>query len=90
MIDTMAAAATRRIVESVNRSAGQHLRAMREHAEEYASKHGPTRINSAQAAINTVAPSLTDIYAMCAESDTAYQYAEWLCAAAGVDYPPKG
>lgn len=35
-IDTMASAAMRRVAESVNLSAGQHLRAMREHAEKYA------------------------------------------------------
>jgi len=34
------------------------------------------------------APTSADIYAMCCESDTSDQFARWLCAAAGVAYPP--
>ncbi len=81
MIDTMASAAMRRVSESVNRSAGQHQRVMREHAEAYARDNGLTP--------STGAPTSAEVLDMCMQSDTAYKYVQWLCAAAGVDYPPK-
>lgn len=34
-------------------------------------------------------PTSAEIYAMCCESDTADQFAMWLCAMAGVEFPPK-
>lgn len=34
-------------------------------------------------------PTSSEIYAMCCESDTADQHAMWLCAMAGVEFPPK-
>lgn len=34
------------------------------------------------------APSSADIYAICCESDTADQFAKWLCQCAGVPFPP--
>lgn len=84
MINTMAAAATRRIAESVNRSAGQHLRAMREHAEAYASKQPPAPVTIAQAAIETVAPTARELVYAVAErySTTPATAAEWLANAA--------
>lgn len=33
-------------------------------------------------------PTAEDIYAMCMESRTAYEFAEWLCAQAGITFPP--
>lgn len=37
----------------------------------------------------TSAPSSADIFAMCMESNTADQFAKWLCSAAGVTFPPE-
>ncbi len=34
-------------------------------------------------------PTSAEIYAMAMESNVAAAYVQWLCAAAGVDYPPK-
>jgi len=65
--EQMCTDARRRVRESVNRSAGQHLRAMRSTA---------------------TAPTTTDIYAMCMESESADQFAMWLCEQAGVAFPP--
>jgi len=39
-------------------------------------------------AIETPAPTSAEIYCMCCESDTSDQFARWLCAAAGVSFPP--
>lgn len=39
-------------------------------------------------AIETPTPTSAEIYAMCCESATADKFARWLCAAAGVTYPP--
>jgi len=36
----------------------------------------------------TTPPTSSDIYAMCTESDTADQFAKWLCEMAGVAFPP--
>ena len=33
-------------------------------------------------------PTSDDIYAMCMESRTAYEFAEWLCAQAKIAFPP--
>lgn len=37
---------------------------------------------------NSHAPTSADIYSMCCESDTADQFAKWLCHCAGVPFPP--
>lgn len=37
---------------------------------------------------HTSPPTSSEIYAMCAESDTADQFARWLCGMAGVAFPP--
>ncbi len=89
MIDTMASAAMRRVTSTINRSYGQHLRAMREHAEEYERNQALAPVDIAQTAINSVAPTSAEVLDMCMQSDAAYKYVQWLCAAAGVDYPPK-
>ena len=70
-LDQLAAEAMKRISEHINRSAGQHTRAMK------AALQAPPK-----------APTSSDIYAMCCESETSDQYAKWLCAAAGVAFPP--
>jgi len=33
-------------------------------------------------------PTAEDIYVMCMESRKAYEFAEWLCAQAGITFPP--
>lgn len=67
-IEQLCADANSRVAHHINRSAGQHLRALRPAAPE--------------------APTSAEIYCMCMESDTAYEFGRWLCASAGVDFPP--
>lgn len=38
---------------------------------------------------NPTAPTSTEIYCMCMESDMADQHARWLCKMAGVAFPPE-
>lgn len=71
-LDLMCREAQTRVASHINRSAGQHVRAMKAVA------------TPAPMAV----PTSSDIYAMCMESDTSDQYAKWLCVAAGVAYPP--
>jgi len=33
-------------------------------------------------------PTFEDIYSMCMESETAYEFAKWLCAQAEIPFPP--
>lgn len=67
-IEQLCADANSRVAHHINRSAGQHLRALRPAAP--------------------VAPTSSEIFAMAMESDTAYRFRQWLCSAAGVDFPP--
>lgn len=71
-IELMCRDAQTRVISHINRSAGQHVRAMR----------------AVSAPAPLAVPTSSDIYAMCMESDTSDQYAKWLCAAAGVAFPP--
>ena len=71
-IELLCRDAQTRVASHINRSAGQHTRAMK----------------AAAMPAPPAAPTSADIYAMCCESDTSDQYAKWLCAAAGVAYPP--
>ena len=71
-IELMCREAQTRVTSQINRSAGQHLRAMKAPA----------------APAPMAAPTSADIYAMACESDVADQYVKWMCAAAGVAYPP--
>ena len=71
-IELMCREAQTRVTAHVNRSAGQHVRAMK----------------AAAAPAPLAAPTSADIYAMACESDTADQYAKWLCTMAGVPFPP--
>ena len=68
-IEQMCLEANRTIASHINRSAGQHIRAIK-------SASAPTP------------PTTSEIYAMCCESDTADQFAKWICLAAGVAFPP--
>jgi len=68
-IEAMCEVAQARVTSQINRSAGQHLRAMK-------------------AIAAPAAPTSSDIYAMSMESDVAYTHAKWLCAQAGVAFPP--
>lgn len=66
-IEQLCADANHRVSQHINRSAGQHLRALRPAVP---------------------APTSAEIYAMAMDSNTAYRFAAWLCASAGVDFPP--
>lgn len=67
-LEQLCAEANGRMAHHINRSAGQHLRALRPVAPD--------------------APTSSEIYSMAMESNTAYRFGQWLCASAGVDFPP--